>query len=228
MSTFGEQPAAALDRWAEAVNTEDLTTADTEGLRQIAELAEQRDEIDNELLEAVKAARRSNLSWSEIGAMLGVSKQAAQPKYGTPRRSRLISVSNGTGSGADLVDESEELFEIIVHAKRRRPLGHIRPVEVLDLGDLHAVPPLSLRPRLQPPPQFRQHHILRSGNPRRDSEHVRFDSPDQSGLGELVTGRRHKHVDLAAGGHVNDVERPAVQSSAPRITRIDIQIVTLE
>ena len=73
---------AALERWADSVNSEDLTTADTESLRAIAELAERRDEIDDELLEAVRAARRANRSWSEIGAMLGVSKQAAQRKYG--------------------------------------------------------------------------------------------------------------------------------------------------
>ena len=74
--------AAALERWADSIDSEDLTTADTESLRVIAELAERRDEIDDELLEAVRAARRANRSWSEIGAMLGVSKQAAQRKYG--------------------------------------------------------------------------------------------------------------------------------------------------
>ncbi len=74
--------AAALEEWADNVNPEDLTTADTECLRTIAELAERRDEIDDELLEAVRAARRANRTWSEIGAMLGVSKQAAQRKYG--------------------------------------------------------------------------------------------------------------------------------------------------
>lgn len=74
--------AAALERWADTVDSEDLTTADTESLRVIAELTERRDEIDDELLEAVRAARRANRSWSEIGAMLGVSKQAAQRKYG--------------------------------------------------------------------------------------------------------------------------------------------------
>ena len=74
--------AAALEQWADNVSPEDLSTADTESLRVIAELAERRDAIDDELLEAVRAARRSNRSWSEIGAMLGVSKQAAQRKYG--------------------------------------------------------------------------------------------------------------------------------------------------
>jgi hypothetical protein len=74
--------AAALEEWADNVEPEDLTTADTESLRAIAELAERRDAIDDELLEAIRAARRANRSWSEIGAMLGVSKQAAQRKYG--------------------------------------------------------------------------------------------------------------------------------------------------
>jgi len=73
---------AALKRWTASVNPEDLTTADTDSLRVIAELAERRDEIDDELIEAVRTARRSNRSWSEIGAMLGVSKQPAQRKYG--------------------------------------------------------------------------------------------------------------------------------------------------
>ena len=56
--------------------------ADTEVLRAIATLADRREQVDDELAEAVHAARKGKLSWSEIGAMLGVSKQAAQCKYG--------------------------------------------------------------------------------------------------------------------------------------------------
>jgi hypothetical protein len=74
--------AAALEQWAESVDAEDLTNADTENLRLIAKLAERREEIDDELVNAVRSARQANRSWSEIGAMLGVSKQAAQRKYG--------------------------------------------------------------------------------------------------------------------------------------------------
>ena len=73
---------AALERWADRVDPEDLTSADTEQLRLIAELADRRNEIDDELVDAVRSARQANRSWSEIGAMLGVSKQAAQRKYG--------------------------------------------------------------------------------------------------------------------------------------------------
>jgi len=78
--------AAALERWAERVTTGDLTEAETSALREIAELTEQRGQVDDKILDAVRAARGSKRSWSEIGAMLGVSKQAAQRKYG-----RLIS-----------------------------------------------------------------------------------------------------------------------------------------
>jgi hypothetical protein len=74
--------AHALERWADDVQREDLVTVDTAVLRHLAELAEQRASLEGELIEAVLKARRSNRSWSEIGAMLGVSKQAAQRKYG--------------------------------------------------------------------------------------------------------------------------------------------------
>lgn len=73
--------AAALESWAETVQADELVTADTDALKAIAELAERRDEVDAALLEAVRSARAAHRSWSEIGTMLGVSKQAAQRKY---------------------------------------------------------------------------------------------------------------------------------------------------
>lgn len=81
MTTTRAQRAAALERWADDISTDDLVEADTASLRTIAELVEQRDDIDNALLDAIRNARRAERSWSEIGAMLGVSKQAAQRKY---------------------------------------------------------------------------------------------------------------------------------------------------
>jgi hypothetical protein len=74
--------AAVLEEWADRVQTEELEVADTDALRVIAELADQRERVDSELTAAVRAARAAHRSWSEIGAMLGVSKQAAQRKYG--------------------------------------------------------------------------------------------------------------------------------------------------
>ena len=83
MTKSRAERAAALESWADAVEPADLREADTDSLRQIAELAQQRDQVDSELAESVQAARAAHRSWSEIGAMLGVSKQAAQRKYGT-------------------------------------------------------------------------------------------------------------------------------------------------
>jgi chromosome segregation ATPase len=74
--------AAALERWADEVVEDELREVDMSALREIAELAERRLVIDAELTEAVRRARRAQRTWSEIGAMLGVSKQAAQRKYG--------------------------------------------------------------------------------------------------------------------------------------------------
>lgn len=75
--------AKALEDWADRVEASDLKEADTEALRTIAELAERRDVVEEELTEAVRSARQAHRSWSEIGTMLGVSKQAAQRKYGS-------------------------------------------------------------------------------------------------------------------------------------------------
>lgn len=73
--------AGALERWANEVQPDALVEIDTTELRHLGELAQQRATLDSELREAVLAARRSDHSWSEIGTMLGVSKQAAQRKY---------------------------------------------------------------------------------------------------------------------------------------------------
>lgn len=81
MSTTRAVRTNALEAWADTVETGDLVVADTQSLRVIAELAEQRGELDAALVEAIRSARRADRSWSEIGAMLGVSKQAAQRKY---------------------------------------------------------------------------------------------------------------------------------------------------
>ncbi len=74
--------SAALEAWAETIDPEELHTADTGSLRHIADLSQQRADVDAELAATVLEARAERRSWSEIGAMLGVSKQAAQRKYG--------------------------------------------------------------------------------------------------------------------------------------------------
>jgi hypothetical protein len=82
MSKSRAERAAELEAWADRVSVEDLRPADTAALRAIADLVERRNDVEDDLTAAVRAARQANRSWSEIGAMLGVSKQAAQRKYG--------------------------------------------------------------------------------------------------------------------------------------------------
>jgi hypothetical protein len=71
----------ALEQWADRVDPADLVEADVSVLRSIAELADERMRIEAELLTRVRLARERGRSWAQIGAMLGVSKQAAQRKY---------------------------------------------------------------------------------------------------------------------------------------------------
>lgn len=81
MSPTRAQRAAALEAWADDIGAVDLVEVDTDELKAIAQYAERRDRLETALTDAVRAARRSGRSWSEIGTMLGVSKQAAQRKY---------------------------------------------------------------------------------------------------------------------------------------------------
>ncbi|MCY3953012.1 MAG: hypothetical protein OXG55_15160 [bacterium] len=85
-----EDRAAALERWAERVQPETLRRAEPQALEVIAELAALRDRTNHELATLVAKAREAGFSWSQIGAELGVSKQAAQQKYGTRSSERSL------------------------------------------------------------------------------------------------------------------------------------------
>ncbi|MGH3849525.1 MAG: hypothetical protein ACRDRT_07475 [Pseudonocardiaceae bacterium] len=59
---------------------------DAEPLRRIADAFRRSVAADAEVAEAVQSARNDDYSWAAIAAMLGVSKQTAQARYGrTPR-----------------------------------------------------------------------------------------------------------------------------------------------
>lgn len=70
--------------WAQQVESNDLVEADTSALRTIAALVAESESVQRAIREAVLRARARNCSWSQIGAMLGVSKQAAQRKFAEP------------------------------------------------------------------------------------------------------------------------------------------------
>lgn len=54
-----EERAKALEEWADKVGFSELRTADTKALRTIAELADRRDDVDEQITEAVIAARQA-------------------------------------------------------------------------------------------------------------------------------------------------------------------------
>jgi hypothetical protein len=81
LSTTRAQRAVNLEKWADNVEESELVDINTDELKAIAEFAARRDRLEDALTEAVRTARRHGKSWSQIGTMLGVSKQAAQRKY---------------------------------------------------------------------------------------------------------------------------------------------------
>lgn len=81
MTPTRAERARGLERWADDVDAADLVEIDADELRAIARFAARREQVERALAAAVEVARRNGRSWSEIGTMLGVSKQAAQRKY---------------------------------------------------------------------------------------------------------------------------------------------------
>ena len=73
---------AAFEKWADEVDPADLKWLDSTSLKTVGRLAEQRDNLEAELAQGVAAARQDDWSWAMIGIMLGVTRQAAQQRYG--------------------------------------------------------------------------------------------------------------------------------------------------
>ena len=79
--SWWEQRAEAFAAWAEQIDPSGLEPANTGALQAIARLTDLRKEVDTAILEAVREARQRRRTWAEIGAMLGVTRQAAQHNY---------------------------------------------------------------------------------------------------------------------------------------------------
>ncbi|MHB1930357.1 MAG: helix-turn-helix domain-containing protein [Acidimicrobiales bacterium] len=65
-----------------AHQAEEPAWRDAEPLRRVADAFRRSVALDAEVAEAVQAARDEGYPWAAIAAMLGVSKQTAQARYG--------------------------------------------------------------------------------------------------------------------------------------------------
>lgn len=116
--SWWNERAEAFETWADSVHPADLEPADTRALQAITRLTDLRKEIEAAILDAVRQARRASHTWSEIGAMLGVTKQAAQHKYGP-----VLADSQPDANEPPIGDPGEQLAadRRLIEAYRRLP-----------------------------------------------------------------------------------------------------------
>lgn len=77
-----EQAAADAEAWLDSLDPETIPAEDTSDLREIGLILGRQATLQKQLEDAVVAARHNGRSWSEIGLVLGISKQAARERYG--------------------------------------------------------------------------------------------------------------------------------------------------
>lgn len=77
-----EQAAADAEAWLDSLDPSSVTSEDTADLRAVAIAMGAVTDAEKALRVAVHAARRSGRSWGRIAMVLGVSKQAAQQRFG--------------------------------------------------------------------------------------------------------------------------------------------------
>jgi hypothetical protein len=72
-------PASALERQAKPGGSASQLVAVLDAVRDMADL---RQEVEDNLRASVAAARAAGATWTAIAVQLGVSRQAAQERYG--------------------------------------------------------------------------------------------------------------------------------------------------
>ena len=81
-----EQAVADTEAWLDTLDPEALGSPDSDGadLREIAETLHAVATVDLALADKVAKARENGRTWTQIAAVLGVSKQAARERFGEP------------------------------------------------------------------------------------------------------------------------------------------------
>lgn len=74
-----------------------------------ARLAGARDELSS----AVDEARRGGRSWQQIGDVLGVSRQAAFKRFGSPRDPRSGIAMSATTNASDVAEMTDRVFRLL-------------------------------------------------------------------------------------------------------------------
>lgn len=73
-----------IDAWLDSLDPAEIEWKDAAGLRRLIAAQDALAAAEQELRSAVRDAHESGLSWTAIGGILGVSKQAAHRKYADP------------------------------------------------------------------------------------------------------------------------------------------------
>lgn len=80
--SYKERAAQIADRLAKTA-PDDRKWRDAVPLRRVRDAQQAREKAETKLRSEVDAARAAGFSWTAIAMMLGVTRQAAQQKYGS-------------------------------------------------------------------------------------------------------------------------------------------------
>lgn len=76
------QAAADAEEWLDTLDPSTLQVEDPGDLRRLGLAVIERSRAEEEVAAAVTACRDAGRSWAWIGSVLGVTRQAAQERYG--------------------------------------------------------------------------------------------------------------------------------------------------
>lgn len=77
----------AFHTWADQIQPEKIVDDDIAALQEVGVAANALDDARSKLQSAVDSAREVGFSWARIGTVLGVSRQAAEQRFGRGRTS---------------------------------------------------------------------------------------------------------------------------------------------
>ena len=83
-----QQAALDAEEWLDSLDPDETPGLDATDLRAIAAAVAELGDADQRLHDAVNTARANGHTWTSIGAVLGVSKQAATQRYGEAHATR--------------------------------------------------------------------------------------------------------------------------------------------